>query len=200
MAKKTRRYNREISEQLILKAAEEIFAKEGFKGATTRAIAKKAGMNVANIAHYFGDKEGLLMRILQVEVAATRSRELSYPPQSNLLDELLQYSSTSFDYFLTKISMIKIICGHFMTDARFHKKFHETITLIYRNQEFESRLQNLLKNKKLSDRCSIETIIDDIDDQVIMLIMSGIILRLDPEKKIREALDRYVRIYSDYLR
>ena len=200
MTAKTRRYDRVASERKLLKAAEEVFAKEGFKGATTRAIAKKAGLNIANIAHYFGDKEGLLMRVLEEEITSTRDRELTYPAQDTLLDELLNYSTSSIDYFLQKVSLIKIITGHFMTNASFHKKFHQTISIVVRNHELELRLESLLKKNKVSDKLPIATVIDDIDDQIIMFILSGIILRADPEEVVRKNLDRYIRIYCDFLK
>lgn len=200
MAIKPKKYDRQSSERRLMKAAEEVFSKEGFKGATTRAIAKKAGLNIANIAHYFGDKEGLLMRILEEEITSTLHRELNYPIQGALLDELLKYSNSSFDYFLQKISLIKIITGHFMTNESFHKKFHQTITILVRNQELESRLEILLKENKMSNQIPTSTIIDDIDDQIVMLILSAIILRAEPEIKVRESLARYVRIYCEFLK
>jgi len=44
--------------QLIL-AAGEIFAEHGFEGASIRAIAEKAGANIAAINYHFGSKENL---------------------------------------------------------------------------------------------------------------------------------------------
>ncbi len=43
----------------ILEAAVPIFAAEGFAGASTRAIAGAAAVNVATLAYHFGDKQGL---------------------------------------------------------------------------------------------------------------------------------------------
>ncbi|HEX6540225.1 MAG TPA: TetR family transcriptional regulator [Ktedonobacterales bacterium] len=45
--------------EAILKAAEEIFARDGFDGARVDAIAEASGYNKALIFHYFGDKLGL---------------------------------------------------------------------------------------------------------------------------------------------
>lgn len=38
----------------ILNAAEKLFADLGYKGTTTRAIAKKAKVNTAMLSYYFG--------------------------------------------------------------------------------------------------------------------------------------------------
>lgn len=49
----------------ILDAASALFAEQGFDGATTRAIAARAGCNISAIKYYFGDKAGLLASVLE---------------------------------------------------------------------------------------------------------------------------------------
>jgi AcrR family transcriptional regulator len=43
----------------LLEAAVDVFGKHGFEAATTRMIAKSAGVNIAAIPYYFSGKEGL---------------------------------------------------------------------------------------------------------------------------------------------
>lgn len=50
---------------LILTAAEEVFANQGYRGATTAAIAEKAGLPKANVHYYFGTKEALYRAVLE---------------------------------------------------------------------------------------------------------------------------------------
>ena len=45
----------------ILEAAVEVFAENGFKGATTRGIAARAGVNIASIHYHFRDKKGVYL-------------------------------------------------------------------------------------------------------------------------------------------
>lgn len=52
------------SNEQILAAAAPIFAAEGFAGASTRAIASAAGVNIATLAYHFGDKQGLYAALL----------------------------------------------------------------------------------------------------------------------------------------
>ncbi len=51
--------------ETILNAAEQLFADSGFNGTTTRAIAAKAGVNIAMLSYYFGTKEQLLHAVIE---------------------------------------------------------------------------------------------------------------------------------------
>ena len=48
----------------ILSAAAEVFAKQGFEGATIRAITERAGVNVAAVNYHFRDKAELYARVV----------------------------------------------------------------------------------------------------------------------------------------
>ncbi|TFW19631.1 TetR/AcrR family transcriptional regulator [Massilia arenosa] len=57
----------------ILAIARQHFAHRGFRGATLRAIAEEAGLDVALLAHYFGNKDGLLAATLQLPPGAAET-------------------------------------------------------------------------------------------------------------------------------
>lgn len=65
----------------ILAAARDEFAAAGFRGATLRAIAARAGFDVSLIAHYFGNKDGLFAATLELPpgTGATLAAALSAP-------------------------------------------------------------------------------------------------------------------------
>jgi len=48
------------TKELILDAAENLFAAEGYHGTSIRAITKEAGVNLASINYHFGSKEALV--------------------------------------------------------------------------------------------------------------------------------------------
>lgn len=50
----------------ILEAARDRFAEDGYDGATVRAIAGQAGIDPSMVIRYFGSKEGLFARVVDV--------------------------------------------------------------------------------------------------------------------------------------
>ncbi|GGU59681.1 TetR family transcriptional regulator [Pseudomonas laurentiana] len=55
---------RQKNEQAILKAAEDEFARHGFKGTSMNTIAQNAGLPKANLHYYFTNKLGLYVAVL----------------------------------------------------------------------------------------------------------------------------------------
>ncbi len=51
--------------EALLGAALEVFGRDGFHAASTRAIAEAAGVNQALIAYHFGSKEGLYLAVFE---------------------------------------------------------------------------------------------------------------------------------------
>jgi TetR/AcrR family transcriptional regulator len=65
------------SKQLLLKGAEELFARHGYHGTSIRLIGKELGMNSGMISYYFGSKEALYLQIFSnrlIEIAEEISR------------------------------------------------------------------------------------------------------------------------------
>ncbi len=54
----------DAARQQLIHAGLQIYAKSGFEGASTRALAKAAGANIAAIPYYFGGKEGLYLAVV----------------------------------------------------------------------------------------------------------------------------------------
>lgn len=54
----------EKTKQKVMDAAVSLFNVKGFSGTSIRAIAEKAGVNVALISYYFGNKQGLLEKLM----------------------------------------------------------------------------------------------------------------------------------------
>lgn len=56
---------RQDNEAIILPAAERVFARFGFRGATMQQIADAAALPKANLHYYFGNKQNLYLRVLE---------------------------------------------------------------------------------------------------------------------------------------
>ena len=65
----------------ILRAAEILFAREGYAGTSLRQITELAGVNVAAVNYHFGSKENLLVELLDRVIAPITTKRLK------LLDE-----------------------------------------------------------------------------------------------------------------
>jgi TetR/AcrR family transcriptional regulator, regulator of cefoperazone and chloramphenicol sensitivity len=55
----------EDTRRRILVTALELFATDGFEGASTRTLAERAGVNLPAIQYYFGSKEGLYRAVVE---------------------------------------------------------------------------------------------------------------------------------------
>lgn len=67
----------------IIEAAQELFAEHGFERTTTRAVAARAGVDVAMIYHHFASKDDLLVHALAVPETA---RSLLQPLPADTAD------------------------------------------------------------------------------------------------------------------
>jgi TetR/AcrR family transcriptional regulator len=56
---------RERNEREILAAAERVFARHGYRGASVQAIAEAAGLPKSNVLYYMGSKRELYVRLLE---------------------------------------------------------------------------------------------------------------------------------------
>ncbi len=54
-----------LASERLLDEATRVFAAKGYTGASTREICEAAGVNLASIHYYFGDKEGLYRAVLK---------------------------------------------------------------------------------------------------------------------------------------
>jgi AcrR family transcriptional regulator len=70
-----------ISRERILEAAGRVYAKHGFRGATTRLIAAEAGVNEVTLFRTFGSKGALLEAVLEQRDVCSEVTALPDPPK-----------------------------------------------------------------------------------------------------------------------
>lgn len=132
------------TENQILRAAEEIFLKKGFKSAKISDIAELAGVNNALINYYFRTKEKLFNKVLQskIELLATSLSQVIEPERSfgEVITNLVE---TQFDFFNNNTMLPRFILSEVLTDKDRIKMFRETIIPIVLNaaKQLDQRLQ-----------------------------------------------------------
>src|SRR5204862_1851523 len=63
-----------VKRELILEAAEGLFAEHGYEGTSVRRLAKKAHVNIAMISYYFGSKEKLFESLVEYRAGTVREK------------------------------------------------------------------------------------------------------------------------------
>lgn len=111
----------------ILQAAIREFSSEGYGGARIDAICKRARANPRMIYHYFGDKDGLYVSVLEHVLGELRAEEFKLevdhvPP----LEGMLQLFRFIHDHFGSHPELIALLSGENLLKARFLKRSVKT--------------------------------------------------------------------------
>ncbi len=95
----------EETRQRIIDAAGPIFAARGFRKATVREICAAAGVNIASVGYYFGDKLHLYLHVVR-GIRAKCEQAFPMPPLTGTADQQLKLViETILQRLLTKESV-----------------------------------------------------------------------------------------------
>jgi TetR/AcrR family transcriptional regulator len=107
----------------ILAAAWHEFAQKGFAGARVDAIATRSGANKRMIYHYYGDKEGLFVAVLEAAYDRVRSAELALDlVHMEPVAAMRRMVEFTFDSFVKDRSFIQLLNNENLYKARHLKK------------------------------------------------------------------------------
>lgn len=82
----------------ILAAAEHEFSEHGYDGATTRAIAARAGVDAAAIHHHFGTKSDLFARVIDAPIRPDKALpEILEGPSDEVGERIVRYLLETLD-------------------------------------------------------------------------------------------------------
>jgi AcrR family transcriptional regulator len=114
----------------ILAAAVTEFTAKGFAGARIDAIALRSGSNKRMIYHYFGDKEGLYLAVLESAYVGIRSAEaelhLTHLEPVEAIERLVGFT---WDYFIAHPEFLSILGTENLHRAKFLKKSKRVLQL-----------------------------------------------------------------------
>lgn len=100
----------ERTQNAILEAATAEFAAKGIGGARVDTIADRAGTNKRMLYHYFGDKAGLYLAVLEAAYRSIRTAEreldLAHKPPVEALSELAKFT---WSYFRSHPEFISLL-------------------------------------------------------------------------------------------
>src|SRR5262245_11407900 len=114
----------------ILAAAVAEFTEKGYAGARIDAIAERSGANKRMIYHYFGDKDGLYMAVLESAYVGIRSAEaelhLADLEPVAAIERLVGFT---WDYFIAHPEFLSILSTENLHRAKFLKKSKRVLQL-----------------------------------------------------------------------
>jgi len=114
------------NERVILEAAEAIFAEAGFKGATTAAIAARAGVPKANLHYYFPTKAALYRAVIERVLTAWLAAASSFDESEDPEDALARYIGAKMNLARTMPLSSRIWATEIMRGAPAIQDFLDT--------------------------------------------------------------------------
>lgn len=115
--------DKEASKQALLDAATAVFSERGYDAATTREVAKRAGVSEALIARYFEGKAGLLLAIMQnLSDGGGEEKIAALPLCEKLEDEIFQILDCSCGHLRDKSDFIRVALSRAIVDSRLGKQ------------------------------------------------------------------------------
>lgn len=104
----------------LIAAAREIFAREGYRGATIRAITDAVGVNVGAVAYHFSSKENLYYEVLKDVLLPLRERVLQACAREAEPQERLEAVIRAFfEHLLDNPDQPRFMVGVRMDEERF---------------------------------------------------------------------------------
>lgn len=105
------------NETKILEAAEYVFAKYGFRGATTAMIAAKAGVTKPNIYYYYRNKEALYRKLLRSILAIWADSLRVIEADKPVEDCLRLYLARKMEFSRSKPQLSRIFATEIISGA-----------------------------------------------------------------------------------
>ncbi|HEX3445266.1 MAG TPA: TetR/AcrR family transcriptional regulator [Chthoniobacterales bacterium] len=111
LARRTRSYG-DLTRRRILEAAEKVFSRDGFQGATTREIAREAQVNEVTLFRHFRSRDELLRETILYRTITPE--ELLNPEaawKSDLSGQLEQYVRKYYAFLLEREALVRAVVG-----------------------------------------------------------------------------------------
>lgn len=185
---------RKNTKEAIVAAGLKLFSEKGYLGATTREIAKLAGVSEVTLFRHFSNKQNLFISVLQQYSFLPQLRELTKEFQKKPLKEALKVISINFlNELRAKRDLINIIHAE-------HKRYPEVLKEYFRNLS-DSLITELAEFLRGYER---EGILRDGDIFLMAQAFFGLFFSYFhceelkgaiPEYRDEEIVEEYLKIY-----
>ncbi|MEV4015771.1 TetR/AcrR family transcriptional regulator [Nonomuraea angiospora] len=180
----------------VLSAARRVIVRDGIDAATTRAIAKEAGYSNGVLAHYFADKDEILLSALRQSHQRIRdrlTRKVEGATGLAALRELL-LDNLPLDAERTQESRLEV---SFWSRSLASERLAE----VQRTEadELRAAVRDLLAQARAAGELRTDDNLDDLTEQLLalvdglslhLLLYPGRLKRVDVERLMLQALDR----------
>lgn len=185
---------RKNTKEAIIAAGLKLFSEKGYLGATTREIAKLAGVSEVTLFRHFSNKQNLFISVLQQYSFLPQLRELTKEFQKKSLKEALKVIAINFlNELRAKRDLINIIHAE-------HKRYPEVLKKYFRNLS-DSLITELAEFLRGYER---EGILKDGDIFLMAQAFFGLFFSYFhceelkgaiPEYRDEEIVEEYLKIY-----
>jgi len=166
----------------LLAAAATVFAREGIAGATTRAIAREAGVNEVTLFRHFGSKERLLAAVVgkNFDTEAHAPAAAADAADTNLRTDLEAYARSYHRKLTENIALIRTMIGEIQHHrANFERQVFKG-TMRPLREALEARLQAAVDRGELRADSNLAILADLFG----AMIFTEVLRRTAPSLKI----------------
>jgi AcrR family transcriptional regulator len=161
----------------ILKAATDVFAKQGFHNATIKQVAKAAGVADGTIYNVFANKDDMLSALLD------KLRPEKDEPTANTMQTLLQQRASAFEPETLKI--LRVVLAEALVDPDLRSKFLKRVL-----QPAIDPLETALKDQPQAA---------DTSRVMVAMFMGVAVLKLLGEAHVSAHTDRVVQRMAEMM-
>jgi AcrR family transcriptional regulator len=182
--------------QRLLDAAARVFARDGLTGATTRAIAREAGLNEVTLFRHFQTKERLLAAVVGQNFGpgSVRTQSAPLPVTGDLRADLTAHAHRYDRLLQENLPLIRAMIGEIHHHSDHERQVFKAIFRPLR-EELIARLQTVRDQGRLRAGSSPALLADLFNG----MIFTGVLRRASPHVKLEYAPAAYLAGAVDLL-
>lgn len=122
-----RQQQKQETRKLIRDTAKKMFVEQGFKGTTSRDVAKIAGVASGTVFAHFPNKKAILADILFEDIEEVVGRAMGSLPKGTALKQLLYIAKSLYGYYAQHPELSRVLLQYSMDLDSFETRFKNQI-------------------------------------------------------------------------